>query len=141
MTPTLLGRWQTRIFMLLIIGSIVTIPFDLGAIGPGGAPFFWSLFYICLFGLFWDILYNFLQQFFWDRDWPGIVQLITAIIEAIFLALVCSLFGLPGINKLDFNLFWFVIHYSTVWVTVYLLSWVTMRLFFPRWRFRGGQWL
>ncbi|MUH01560.1 hypothetical protein F7734_58610 [Scytonema sp. UIC 10036] len=41
----------------------------------------------------------------------------------------------------DFNLQWFVIHYSLVSVIAYLASWVVMRLLFPRWRFRGGVWI
>ena len=141
MTPTLLGRWQTRIFLFFVVGGLVTLPFALGWIGPGGIVFWLVLFSVCLFGLAWDALYHLVQQFFWDHDWPGVLQLFAAIVEAVFLALVWVLVGLPGISRDAFNPFWFLVHYSAVWIAIYLLSWVVMRLFFPRWRFRGGQWL
>ena len=49
--------------------------------------------------------------------------------------------GLPGIPKQDFELGAFALHYSFVWLAIYLASQTLMRIFFPYWRFRGGQWL
>lgn len=142
MTPTLLGRWQTRIFLLATVGIVVTLPFIFGLIGNHpGLVYFWVLLYVGLFGLAWDCLYHLLQQFLWDHDWPGVLQFIAAIVEAIFLGLAIDIFGLPHISALDFNLGLFTLHYTVVWLAVYLSSWVVMRLFFPRWRFRGGRWL
>ena len=142
MTPTLIGRWQTRIFLLATIGILISLPFALGIIGDHpGFIYFWILFYIGLFGLAWDCLYHFLQQFLWDHDWPGALQLIAAIVEAIFLAIVISVFGLPFVSSFDFNFGLYLFHYTVVWIAIYLLSWVVMRLLFPRWRFRGGRWL
>lgn len=142
MTPTLFGRWQTRIFLLATVGVLISLPFALGIIGDHpGLIYFWILFYIGLFGLAWDCLYHFLQQFLWDHDWPGALQLIAAIVEAIFLAIVISAFGLPFVSAFDFNFGLFFFHYIVVWIGIYLTSWVVMRLLFPRWRFRGGRWL
>ncbi|NJR17507.1 MAG: hypothetical protein HC785_18530 [Calothrix sp. CSU_2_0] len=142
MTPTLYGRWQTRIFLLMTIGVIVTLPFALGYIGIGTSGiYFWVLFYAGIFGLTWDILYNWLQKFFWDHDWPGVVQFCACIVEGILLSLLIQLNLLPNIPQPEFNLQWFVIHYSTVSIFAYLTAWVIMRLFFPRWRFRGGVWM
>lgn len=142
MTPTLIGRWQTRIFLLATVGILISLPFALGIIGNHpGFIYFWILFYIGLFGLAWDCLYHFLQQFLWDHDWPGALQLITAIVEAIFLAIVIGIFGLPFVSAFDFNFGLYLLHYTVVWIAIYLSSWVIMRLLFPRWRFRGGRWL
>lgn len=142
MTPTLFGRWQTRIFLLATVGTLVSLPFAVGLIGNHpGLTYFWVLFYVGLFGLAWDCLYHLLQQFSWDHDWPGALQFITAIAEAIFLAIVINVFGLPHISAWDFDLGLFTIHYLTIWVSIYLASWTIMRLLFPRWRFRGGRWL
>ncbi|MEM6402577.1 MAG: hypothetical protein AAF757_20490, partial [Cyanobacteria bacterium P01_D01_bin.116] len=102
---------------------------------------FWILFYIGLFGLAWDILYNFLQKFLWDHDWPGVLQLIAAIVEGIFLVLVINFIGLPNVPQDKFSLLSYIFHYSIVWVAVYCASWAVMRLLFPRARFRGGAWL
>ncbi|MEW6491662.1 MAG: hypothetical protein AB1589_03805 [Cyanobacteriota bacterium] len=140
MTPTLLGRWQTRLLLLATIGVLVTIPFSLGIIGPGtSSVFFWILVYVALLGCLWDILYSYLQRFRWDRDWPGALQLLTGIWEGIFIAFWVRLIGLP--NGQEFSVFWFIIHYSLVWLSVYIASQMLMRILFPRWRFKGGQWL
>ncbi len=142
MIPTLYGRWQTRIFLLATVGVIVSLPFALGFWGMGASGvYFWVIFYIGLFGLAWDILYDWLQKFFWDRDWPGVLQFFACIVEAVFLVLLVRTDLLPYISSRDFNLQWFVIHYSLVSVIAYLASWVVMRLLFPRWRFRGGVWI
>jgi hypothetical protein len=142
MTPTLLGRWQTRLLLLATVGALITIPFalNLNTIIP-----FWILGYIAFFGVFfWDVLYDYIQKKRWDRDWPGFYQLVAGIWEAIFLAILLSIlkniqFGLPGV--LEFNLGVFIFHYSCVWLGIYIASQSIMRLIFPRWRFRGGQWL
>jgi hypothetical protein len=141
MTPTLWGRWQTRLFLLATVGVIISLPFVFGLIGhEPGYVYFWILGYVFLFGLAWDLFYDFLQKFMWDHDWPGAFQLIAAIAEGIFLALVIKIVHLPHVpTSLDLRLFAF--HYSVVWVAIYLASWSVMRVLFPRWRFRGGQWL
>lgn len=140
MTPTLLGRWQTRLFLFATVGVLITWPFSLGIIEPNfGAGYFRILGYLALFGCGWDILYNYLQKFRWDRDWPGAIQLLTGIWEAIFVACVVKSVGLPSVPQEDLSLFWFAIHYSLVWLGIYAASHTLMRILFPRWRFRGGQ--
>jgi hypothetical protein len=142
MTPTLLGRWQTRLLLLATVGGLITIPFSLNL---NSANPFWILGYIAFFGVFfWDVLYDYIQKRRWDRDWPGVYQLAAGIWEAIFLAILLSIlknirFELPGVQ--DFNLGVFIFHYSCVWLGIYIASQSIMRLIFPRWRFRGGQWL
>ncbi len=142
MTPTLLGRWQTRLLLLATVGALITIPFalNLNSVIP-----FWILGYIAFFGVFfWDVLYDYIQKRRWDRDWPGVYQLAAGIWEAIFLAILLSIlkniqFGLPGVLVFDLGIF--IFHYSCVWLGIYIASQSIMRLIFPRWRFRGGQWL
>ncbi|PNW27262.1 UNVERIFIED_CONTAM: hypothetical protein BEN50_03270 [Euhalothece sp. KZN 001] len=139
MTPTLLGRWQTRLFMLFLVGGLTTLPFYY--INDGNPIFFWILFYVAVFGLGWDIVYHLIQQSLWDGDWPGVLQFASAVIEGVFLALIWANLGLPRVPQTAFQWEWFVAHYSAVWLVTFLLSWVIMRILFPRWRFRGGQWL
>ncbi|MDY7016362.1 MAG: hypothetical protein SVX43_22740 [Cyanobacteriota bacterium] len=139
MTPTLFGRWQTRLFLLTTVGVVITLPFAWGIWGnSAGSVFFRFLGYVALFGLVWDVAYNFLQQFRWDRDWPAAFQLAAGIWEALFLAIAAKLVGLPGIPQ-DFPLGDFALHYSLVWLGVFTASQTVMRVLFPRWRFRGGQ--
>lgn len=120
----------------------MTLPFTIGAIGPGASPIFGLiLLYVILFGLLWDVVYDFLQQFRWDRDWPGALQLLAGIGEAIFLGAIAKSIPLPGLVPEDLSLKWFAVHYTCVWLGVYVASQSAMRILFPRWRFRGGKWL
>lgn len=146
MTPTLFGRWQTRCFLLATIGVLVSLPFGFGTFSAWGEPelgaaYFWVLLYVGSFGIGWDILYDLLQRFMWDHDWPGAFQFLAAIAEGVFLGLIILLFGLPHLPSDRFNILWFIVHYTTVSIVVYLLAWTVMRLLFPRWRFNGGEWI
>jgi hypothetical protein len=142
MTPTLIGRWQTRLLLLTLVGLPITLPFTVGILGPGESPiFFLILLYVMLVGLLWDVVYDFLQQFRWDRDWPGAFQLLAGIGEAVFLGALFKSIPLPGLISEDISLKWFALHYICVWLGVYIASQSLMRIVFPRWRFRGGKWL
>ncbi|HEY9849180.1 MAG TPA: hypothetical protein V6D28_06960 [Leptolyngbyaceae cyanobacterium] len=144
MNPTLLGRWQTRLLLFSTVGIAITLPFALGIIGPfASQTYFWILAYLAIFGLGWDILYNYLQQFRWDRDWPAVYQLIAGIWEGIFFWLILTVIPLPlpGIEKEFVDIGWFMRHYGLVWLGIFVVSQTIMRILFPRWRFRGGQWL
>lgn len=139
MTPTLFGRWQTRIFLFATVGVLISIPFAIGLFGSQvGVVFFWVLGYLAAFGLVWDILYTYIQTFRWDRDWPAAFQLAAGIWEALFLAIAAKFIGLPSVPR-DFPLGWFALHYSFVWLGIFSASQTLMRVLFPRWRFRGGQ--
>lgn len=59
MTPTLFGRWQTRLLLLATVGVLVSLPFAVGWIGSSAnSVYFWILGYVAIFGLGWDMLYN-----------------------------------------------------------------------------------
>jgi hypothetical protein len=144
MTPSLLGRWQTRLLLLATVGTLVSIPFALGWVGsPPGTVYFWILIYVAIFGIGWDVVYDQLQRYRWDRDWPAIYQLLAGIWEFIFVACGVKIFGfLPiPIPKEQLPIVWVIWHYSTVWLAVFIASQSLMRILFLRWRFRGGQWL
>jgi hypothetical protein len=144
MTPTLLGRWQTRILLLLTVGVTVSLPFVFGIIGGSpGNIFFWILTYVASFGLIWDVVYDQIQKYRWDRDWPAAYQLLAGIWEFIFILCGIKLFGfLPlPIPKETISPGLVFFHYSIVWLAVFITSQSLMRILFVRWRFRGGQWL
>jgi hypothetical protein len=144
MTPTLFGRWQTRLLLLATVGVFVSMPFATGLIGSGASSvYFWILGYVAIFGLGWDVLYNYLQKFRWDRDWPAAYQLLAGIWELVFVYCGVKLFGFLPIPQAKDQLSpeVFLLHYSTVWLAVFIVSQSLMRIIFPRWRFRGGQWL
>lgn len=135
MTPTLLGRWQTRLFLLATVGVLLSIPFS----------WYWQtlivfvvLAYIAIFGLVWDILYIALQKLRWDRDWSALLQVIAGIWEALFLITLVKTVGLPGIPYF-LPIGWFGLHYLVVWFGVFTASQTLMRILFPYWRFNGGR--
>jgi hypothetical protein len=138
MTPTLLGRWQTRIFLFAIFGSIVSLPFFF--VMGNNPVFFIFLAYLAGIGLIWDVLYNYLQQYRWDHDWPAAMQLLAGIWEGFFFGVLFTFFLLPGIPT-TVPLWLYLVHYSLVWCAIFIVSQSLMRLIFPRWRFNGGQWL
>jgi hypothetical protein len=144
MTPTLFGRWQTRLLLLATVGVIVSLPFVAGIIGASPGPiYFWILGYVAIFGIIWDVIYDQIQKYRWDRDWPAAYQLIAGIWEMVFVFCGAKLFGfLPiPILKDELNPAMFLLHYSAVWLAVFIASQSLMRVIFVRWRFRGGQWL
>jgi hypothetical protein len=141
MTPTLIGRWQTRLLLLATVGVLLSLPFCFGTFGTPPRWIYLSILgYIAILGLVWDWFYIYLQNFRWDRDWPGIFQLLAGIWEAGFLIVLAKVVPLPGIAPEDLNLQLFILHYSLVWVAIYIASESVMRILFPYRRFRGGRW-
>lgn len=127
MIPTLLGRWQTRFFLIFWIGGIVTLPF---ALFLGVAPF-GNLALVFGLGVLWDILYILIQKLRWDRDWPFAFQFGSGITEGIFL-FATGILPLTGSNFL---------HYSTVFFATFFAVFGPLKTLYPAWRYRGGQFL
>ncbi|MEM7554122.1 MAG: hypothetical protein AAF378_08475 [Cyanobacteria bacterium P01_A01_bin.84] len=139
MTPTLLGRWQTRIFLLATVGILISIPFGMGLTGfPAGLSYFSILFYVALLGIGWDVVYDQIQKSRWDRDWPAAYQLFAGLWELIAILFAVFILNVPGVEKSPFVI---LMHYSVVWLSVFIASQSLMRILFVRWRFFGGQWL
>lgn len=134
MTPTLLGRWQTRLFLLGTVGLAITSVFAYWF--QSHIPYL-LLGVVCTLGCGWDVLYQLLQRRRWDRDWPPALQLAAGVWEALVVAWL--LFGLdilaqpPTVGQ-------FVVHYTAVWLITFLASQSLLRLIFPRWRYDGGEW-
>ena len=109
MTPTLFGRWQTRLLLLATVGVLVSLPFAIGLIGSSpNSVYFWILGYVAIFGLGWDVLYNYLQKSRWDRDWPAAYQLLAGIWELLFVFCGIKLFGFlaaSSLGKLEYSSF------------------------------------
>jgi hypothetical protein len=140
MTPTLFGRWQTRLLLLATVGVLVSLPFVMAAPDSEKGIYFVILAYVAIFGLFWDVIYDQMQKYRWDRDWPAAYQLFAGIWEMLFVLCGVKLIGLPAIPK-ELPIQLFLLHYSLVWLAVFTTSQSLMRIIFVRWRFHGGQWL
>ena len=135
MTPTLYGRWQTRLVLLLTLGLLVTLPF---VVVYRLTPLL-NLGLVLVLGLGWDVYYQLgITRRRWDRDWPPVYQFFAGVWEGIVVFVVGWLLGhaIPAFR----TPWWvFLIHYTLVWTTVFLASQSLMRIVFVRWRYRGGQ--
>ena len=136
MTPTLLGRWQSRLILMSTIGVLVTIFFALTAVEPL-TPFV-ILGYVTLLGLGWDVIYNYLLRHRWERDWPPIFFVFAAIAEGILMWGIIQLGLLPGLGP-GLRLDGFISHYAAVWLATFLFMLAPLRLIHLRWRFWGGE--
>ncbi len=140
MTPTLIGRIQTRIVLLATVGfgwTILVSPFlfrfgaSFGAV-LGGAVL--ALWVVGFFGIGWELVYHAMQQYRWEKDWPTLFGLITAANEG-FVAFLALWVLLPsGPHPVTFFL-----HFSSTWIMIWLVANGPMRVILPRWRFRGGR--
>ena len=136
MTPTLAGRWQTRLLLLSIVGALITLIF--GYFFSNFATPFALLGYVLLLGFLWDILYNGLQTLRWDRDWPPLFFVAGGIAEGLFLWGLIQLIPLPGVDP-DLSLGKFTAHYCTVFIFTLSIMLGPLKIVFLKWRFRGGQ--
>jgi len=142
MTPTLVGRWQTRLLLMGTVGVVVTLL--MGWIFSDFRTPLALLFYVLILGFAWDTLYHLLQGFRWDGDWPPLFQVVGCLAEGLLIWLLVTggVFreGLPGISPY-MSFARFAVHYGLVWAVVLAFTQGLLKVIFPRWRFRGGQWL
>ncbi|MFE3459306.1 hypothetical protein ACFXKD_17325 [Nocardiopsis aegyptia] len=141
MTPTLLGRIQSRLFLLLTVGLVWTLvltpllPRGFAPLGVAYTVTLTALGAVAVLGtLLWEPLYHLLQQFRWEKDWPAVIILLQGAPEGV-LAYLALRHGLelpvqPGA---------FAVHFSTTWLLVFVFLHGPLRVPFLRWRFRGGR--
>lgn len=141
MTPTLLGRIQTRVVSLATVGALWTLlvtPVLPGvtSLADAYAVTFRALLIVLVVGILWEFFYHGLQQFRWEKDWPTLFGLLNGINEGIVTWFVL-LAILPG--DLSVTGPQYVIHFGTTWLVVFLFLNGPMRVFAIRWRFQGGR--
>lgn len=144
MLPTLGGRIQTRIFLLLTVGVIVTalitpiLPGLTGTLSANYTVTYTILGTVLVLGVVWEFIYHFLQQFRWEKDWPTFFGFITFINEGLLVWGLLELGLVPGANPPPPTLaFW--IMFMVVWICVFAVAGGPMRVVFIRWRFKGGR--
>ncbi len=140
MTPTLNGRIQTRVFVLLTLGVAWTalISFalpDRPSITDTYQITFRALAAVLIAGVGWEFIYHGLQQFRWERDWPTPFGFLTGINEGIVAWFVLQVL----LGSRDVTVAQYVIHFSTTWMVVFLFLNGPMRVLSLHWRFRGGR--
>jgi hypothetical protein len=141
MTPTLLGRIQSRIVVVLVVGLAWTMLVT-PLLPTGGAPLgdvygmtIRAVFLTAVLGaLIWEPLYHLAQQYRWEKDWPTGLGLVTGVPEGLLVFSVLQASGsVPG---------WaFSWHFLTTWLMIWFVVNGPLRVLLPRWRFRGGRFL
>jgi hypothetical protein len=144
--PTLLGRIQTRIFALALIGSIAQLIFSPILPGiPSGADLglvykatFGILIATIVLGIGWEFIYHALMQFRWEKDWPTLFGFLTIINEGALVWGFVKWNLIPGVPKqLMFSTF--AVDFVIVWMLTFLFVNGPMRVPFVFWRHRGGR--
>lgn len=147
MTPTILGRIQTRIFLVATVGVLWTLLIGPALAGMMSDPdattgdvyrlAFGALVLVAVVGIAWELLYHALQQYRWEKDWPTLFGLVTGVPEGIVVALLLGA-GLPW-DVGDVPVGAYITHFATTWILIWLVANGPMRVLFIRWRFRGGR--
>jgi hypothetical protein len=152
MTPTLIGRIQTRIALMLLVALPWTIlvtpllPRPSGVFGER-APLadtygvtFTAWFVILVLGcVIWEPLYHLGQQFRWEKDWPILFGALTIVNEGILAWLVVRNTGSMTSVAPPANGWTFIVHLVTTWVLVWMVANGPLRIVLVRWRYRGGR--
>ncbi|GAC1319631.1 MAG: hypothetical protein NVSMB25_10730 [Thermoleophilaceae bacterium] len=150
MTPTLRGRIQTRLFVVLTVGLLWTAavtpllpkPAHMGmSTGDVYKITVAGIVIVALVGLVWEAVYHALQQLRWDKDWPSLFALLVVFPEAVTTWIGLHVIDyVPGTYWLSNPIFkLFAIHFSTTWLLVWLFLQGPIRVIFLRWRFEGGR--
>jgi hypothetical protein len=143
MVPTLPGRLQTRIFLLAVVGGVVTallaphLPVDLPTAGRYQATYV-VLAAVAVLGLGWELIYHLLMQWRWEKDWPTLFGLLTLIPEGAVVWALAHYDVLPMLPG-PVPTAAFALDFVIVWVAVWAVANGPMRVPFLHWRFRGGR--
>ena len=140
MSPSLIGRIQTRLVLLATVGlawTIVIVPF----LPKGGATLttvygttLVALIMVGLAGVGWEFLYHAIQQYRWEKDWPTLFGLLVGIPEGILAFVLVGSVVDDGPNLLTFTL-----HFASTWILLWLTAIGPLRMVLLRWRYQGGK--
>ncbi|MEL6983124.1 MAG: hypothetical protein AAFO29_11930 [Actinomycetota bacterium] len=142
MTPTLLGRIQTRwvlvwtvgLAWLLLVGPVLPLAGPTAGVYRTGLA---SLVLVSIVGTIWELAYHAVQQLRWDKDWPTLLGLVLGVSEGLVVHRLLSLglpWSVPPVNPAAF-----IWQFGTVWVAIWAVANGPIRILFPRWRFAGGR--
>ena len=142
MVPTLSGRIQTRIFLIVVIGGLWALV--IGPLLPGGGStgdkyrtMYAILLIVVVLGVGWELVYHGLQQFRWEKDWPTLFGLLLGIPEGLVAFWVARTGVLSDAEHVSVAAF--VVGFGTTWLVTWLFVNGPMRVFSVHWRFNGGR--
>ena len=122
MTPSLLGRIQTRLFLNIVVGLPIALFFSAVNL----------LFVMSIFGVGWDAIYMFFQNKRFDRDWPPILMFTAGLIEWIFPWVIVILIFPQSADQL-------IVMYWLIWILSFAMQLGPLNVLFPKRRFKSGR--
>jgi len=137
-----MGRIQTRIFVIAVIGGLWALV--IAPLLPGGGAasdkfkaMYGVLLIVGAVGIVWELIYHAVMQFRWEKDWPTLFGLVLGVPEGL-VAFAVARSGVLSATE-DISGAAFVVGFATTWLVTWL--WVNgpMRIFSVHWRFRGGR--
>lgn len=147
MTPTLRGRLETRLFLIVLVGApwtALAAPFlprpTMVSLSMVYRVTFEALALTAGVGLAWEIVYHALQQLRWDKDWPSLFALANLVNEGALMWFLLHWTGIlpdSGLSGTFIGLF--VTYFLTTWVLIWLFMQGPLRVVHLRWRFEGGR--
>lgn len=153
MTPTLFGRIQSKLFLLLIVAplwallvTVVLVPLVAGSdasMTPNYPTVLWNaiqvLLWVAAIGILWELLWHALQQLRWEKDWPLLFGLLQYVPEGlvVFFVINPSFLGLTTAGGVPTAAF--LLHFVTTVLVTFLYINGPHRVLFIRWRFEGGR--
>ncbi len=147
MTPTLIGRIQSRLVLVaavgipvaLFLGVVLPRPTDATTLGDMYRVFFVALALVAVVGVVWELVWHGLQQLRWEKDWPTLFGLITGVPEGVVVWLLLRA-GVPiDVGAVDGSTF--LAMFVITWIAIWLVANGPLQIVFIRWRFRGGRFL
>ena len=147
MIPGLPGRYQTRIFLVVVIGSLWTL--IIAPFLPDNPNYpkqnftdmypatFLTLAIVLVLGLIlWEWFWFILQLCRWEKDWPAMFFMLELIPEAI---LAWYVFKWIGPSSDVATLSTYLWHIIPTWIIMWLFVLGPIKVLFIRWRFNGGR--
>ncbi len=147
MTPTLIGRIQSRLVLVaavgipiaLILGVVLSRPTEATTLGDMYRVFFVALALVAVVGVVWELVWHGLQQLRWEKDWPTLFGLVTGVPEGAVVWLLLRA-GVPiDVGTVDGTTF--LAMFIITWIAIWLVANGPLQVVFIRWRFRGGRFL
>lgn len=124
MTPTLIGRFQTR----LLVNIAIALPILLAS------QSFPIIFIMIPVDFLWDYFYDYLQHKRWDADWPLVFVFIGGVLEGVSIYVVIDMLTNINTNR-------FILIYTVIWLITFISQIGLLNLLFPYRRFKGGRFL
>lgn len=133
MTPTLAGRFQTRLLLAAVVGVPVALLIAALLSGVTMPAALLALAVVTALGMGWECVYHLVQQRRWDGDWPGSFALGVGVLEGLAAYPVLRLLG----AHLGFGSY--VGLFAATWVAMWAVARGPLSVFLPRWRHQGAR--